>query len=128
MSRTRKFFRRNQAPAVETKSTTLTPEVTLKCGEKDVGGIACVADHDSLAVSTWERGYIYEYDTQGEPILEISGVRDVVHLSDDVLASVDGDDMLLTWRATTGDVLDHLKVSRRACRLIMKASATEILV
>lgn len=42
-------------------------------------------------------------------------VRAVVHLCDDVLASVDNDGMLLTCRATTGTLLGKQKVAKSKC-------------
>lgn len=78
------------------------------------------------------RVFIYGYSTESGPIRVFdkhkSEIFDLVHLSDDILASVDHDDMLLTWRATTCDVLDRIKVSKDRCHSITKVSVTEILV
>lgn len=132
MRKARKFFRRDEAPNIENKVTILSPEVKLKCGNGCVTGIACVSSHELIAVATWQNVNIYGYTILGEPsrvFEEHTGkVSGLMHLCDDVLASVDTDGMLLTWEATSGAVLDQLKVSNRRCTSIAKASTTDILV
>lgn len=94
--------------------------------------ITCIPTHELIAVAALEGVYIHEYYTEGEPVRVFGEhkkeVKGVVHLSDDILASVDDDGMLLTWRAGTGAVLDQLKVCDSPCESITKASATQILV
>ena len=134
MRKTRNPFRRNRvpAPAIENIETNLTLEVTLKCGERGINGLCDVPNHDLIAVATDKVVYVYEYSTGGDPIRVFkehkSYVRDVIHLGGDILASVDSDGMLLTWRARTGPVLSQLKVSEKTCKAITKASASEILI
>lgn len=130
MKKGRNLFQKNGAPAIENNVATLASEVTLKCGKRNVTGISCVPPHDLIAVVARKRVYIYKYSTQGQPIRYFDehkeNVHGLVHLSADVLASVDVDGMLLTWRATTGDVIDKLKVSGRACLAIARARGSEI--
>lgn len=82
-----------RAPAVARNATILAPEVTLKCGESPATGIMCIAKHDLIAVSTSSGVCFYKYCTKGEPIRVFyhhkGEIYDMVHLSDDILASVD---------------------------------------
>jgi len=118
---------------VENKVTTITPEVTWKCGGHDVTGIVRVSYRDLIVVYTYSRSvYVYENDTQGEPIRTFTEHKDkingVVHLCDDIVASVDDAGILLTWSATAGNIIDNLKISEKGCWSITKAGATRILV
>lgn len=132
MKKTRKLFRKKKASAIESNATNLAPEVTLNCGEKRVNGIACVLNHELIAVSTWDGVFIFEYTTQGEPICIFNehdrDVCGLVHLCDDMVASLDDEGILLTWKTTTGAVQDQLQVSKNTCHCITKASETEVLV
>jgi len=142
MKKSRNLFKRKKAhpidndaienEAMENETMTITPELTLKCGKHRVTGIACIPTHELIAVSTSMRVYIHGYFTQGEPVRLFddhnANVSGVLHLSDDILASVDMSGTLLTWRAGTGVLLDEIKVSETRFRSIAKASATEILV
>lgn len=116
------------------KAIILNPEVTLKCGNRPVRAIACVSTHELIAVATYRSNEvkIFGYNNQGEPnrvfIEHKREVTGLVHVCDDVLASVDKDGMLLTWRATTGVLLDQLKVSNNSFRCIAKASTARMLV
>ena len=134
MNKTPNFLRRNKAPNIENKPIILNSEVTLECGNRGVRAIACVSTHELIAVATYRSNEvkIFGYNNQGESnrvFLEHKrGVTGLVHVCDDVLASVDKDGMLLTWRATTGVLLDQLKVSNKPCWCIAKASTSRMLV
>lgn len=107
--------------------------VSLNCGEKLVTGIAPIPKHELIAVSASTKSVsVFKYSTQGEPIYVFEkhqgDVHGCVHLCDDILASVDSDGMLLTWRARTGVVKGRLKVTDDGCRSIATANAKGILV
>lgn len=116
------LFRRSgqidKSRAVEIITKMLGPELTLRCGDYQVTGIAAIPNHELIAVSTPLR----VFDKH------VADVNSMVFLSDDVLASVDDAGILLTWRARTGVVQDRLKVSQGNCLAVTKASATGILV
>jgi len=132
MKKTRNLFRRRKTPAIDRKAPTLTPGVTFDSGQSPVHAISCIPSHGLIAVATLEGVYIHESCTQGDPIRVFDKhekmARGVVHLSDDILASVDDDGMLFTWRAATGVILDDLKVTESRCWSITKASAAEVLI
>lgn len=133
MNKTRRFFRRNKAAASENKPAILTPEVTLECGEYCVNAIACVPNHELIAVTAESNNvFIHEYTSHGEPVRVFDGhkveVTGLLHLCDDILATVDEHGMLLTWRARTGLLLDKIEVSHDTCSAMTKASPTEIIV
>lgn len=115
------------------KCPVLVPELTVNCGESNVTGIICIANDKIIGVST-DSGFvfIYEYSTDGEPIRFFDShrreVRDMVHVSHDIIASVDDAGTLLTWFATTGTVMDQLKVSEHECWRTARASSGDLLV
>jgi len=98
-----------------------------------VNSIACVPHYDLVAVSTFSNTvYVHGYSSIDVPVLEFNKhkgeVNGLIHISDDILASVDDDGMLLTWRATTGVVQEGLKVSEDQCFALSKAGSTAILI
>jgi len=122
-----------KAPGIVCGAIKVHPQVQLQCGERNVNSIACVPHYDMVAISTNSNTvYVHEYGTKGEPLRvfeeHTADVNGLVHIYDDVLASVDDDGMLLTWRASTGIVQDRLELSTDRCFAISKASALVILV
>lgn len=111
----------------------MNPEVRLICGHLQVSSIVALPGQNLIAVSaSCERVFVFENSTEGEPIRVFDAhkrsVRSMIHLCDDVIASVDAAGTLLTWRGTTGNVLDQLKVTEGECWSITKTSSTEVLV
>lgn len=94
--------------------------------------IACIPKHDLVALCTIEGVSIYSYGTKGEPLCVFDKhenyVCGIVHLSDDVLGSVDVSGVLLTWRARTCEVLNKLQVSRDFHTAITKVTPTKLLL
>lgn len=131
MSWMRNIFRRRNAPVIQNNAPILSPDVTVKCKGR-VYGIACIPEHDLVGVAAWKGVFICSFETKAEPLRvfykQEKDVSALVHLSDDVLASVDETGVLLTWRAGTCAVLDKLGVSQCACTAIPKASFTHLLV
>jgi len=112
------------------RSSTGRPDVTLKC-QGVLCGIACTPEHDLVAFPASKGVFIYSYEKKGEPPRVFdkheTDIRALVHLSDDLLASVDEAGLLLTWRAGTGDVVDILQLSEDECTSIAKARSTQLL-
>lgn len=79
---------------------------------------ACAHPTVMAAVKSHKRTAIIGYTTQGSPVrvfdADNANVRGLVYLCDDILATVDDDSMLLTWWATTGEIIDRLEVSEYA--------------
>jgi len=115
------------------KSRTLYPAVSLKCGNWHVSGIVSVPDHNMFAISSdSDRVLVYRHTPEFAPVGAFdkhkTRVNGVVHLFDDILASVDEAGFLLTWSATTGSVRSGCRVSEGGCWAITKAGASVILV
>jgi len=113
---------------------TLSPDVTLKCGEGSVVGIACVPVQDLIAVGGGQDAIvrIFSSDTTGEPVIEFEehthSVYGIVHLFGYVLASVDTAGNLFTWRADTCEVLDLGNVSDDGCTCMIRVDDDEVIV
>lgn len=116
---------------MEGNSTTLRPEVILQYGDTVVRRIAYVPHYELIAVCASKEVYIYDISTAGEPIRVLRDHKHifirVIHLTDDILATVSFGGTLMTWRAGTGAMLDQLNVSKDSCE-ITKSSETEIIV
>jgi len=125
--------RGKRTPTIESEVITLSPVIDLEFAEWYVEDITCIPEHDLVALIAYSKKvYIYSYETKGEP-LHVFGkhanrVSALVHLSGDLLASVDHSGVLVTWRAGTCTVLDKLQVSEDMNWEITKASSTHLLV
>ena len=117
----------------EYEAITVSPLVNLKCVKYSVRDVACIPERDLFALVTYSnKVYIYSYETKGEPLRVFrkhkNYVSALVHLSDDILASVDESGVLVTWRSGTCAVLDKLQVSEHKNWAITKVSSTHLLV
>jgi len=132
MANIRNTFRGKRTSAIEREVITLSPLVALKFIEYGVNGIACIPEHDLVTLFTYSKVYIFSYETKGEPLRVFrkheKKISALVHLWDDILASVDQSGFLVTWRAGSCAVLDELQISEDMNWTITKASSTHLLV
>lgn len=76
----------------------------------DVKRVIFLAQHDLVVVASDDSSLrVYTADTSGDPCAvferHTSGVRDVVHLEEDVVLSVGYDKRLFAWRAATAELV-----------------------
>jgi len=123
----KKSRKENEISAIEEGAR----DVKLECGEKTVFKILSISSHGLIAVASNDKKVrVYSQATAGECIhvfdKHMAHIYGLEHLFDDVLASVDFNGTVFTWKAGSKILMDKFEV-RGACVTSMKKLSDTLL-
>lgn len=122
-----------KSAATANMPSSTSPDVVLQCGEDYVTAIAPVPSEGLIAVACADGNVrVFSQDTDGQPIRLFCKhkrrINGMVHLCGAVLASVDVNARVITWRVDTCEVLQDLQLSHLGCISMKRVAPTELLV